>query len=58
MFFVVKYKRKEATLFSKENHVGKPKGCFPTFVNGIPSKPVSVDYCAKPKGIQIGHLIA
>lgn len=29
--------------FSKENVAGKPKGCFPTFMNGIPSKLVDVD---------------
>jgi len=29
--------------FPKENLTGKPKGCFPTFVDGIHSKPVGVD---------------
>jgi hypothetical protein len=25
--------------------VGKPKGCFPTFMDGIPSKTIGVDKC-------------
>jgi hypothetical protein len=29
--------------FSKENFAGKPRGCLPTFMDGIPSKPVGVD---------------
>jgi hypothetical protein len=28
--------------FSKENLIGKLKGCFPTFVDDIPSKPVEL----------------
>jgi len=44
--------------FSKENLTGKPKGRFPTFVNDIFGKPISVDLCASPKGIQNMHLLA
>jgi hypothetical protein len=29
--------------FPKENFVGKPKGCFPTFVDSISSKSLSVN---------------
>jgi hypothetical protein len=29
--------------FFQENLVGKPKGYFPTFMDGIPSKPIDVN---------------
>ena len=28
---------------SKKSPIGKPKGCFPTFMVGTPSKSISVD---------------
>ena len=32
-----------ADIFFKGSLMEKPKGCFPTFLDGIPSKPVGVD---------------
>jgi hypothetical protein len=30
-------------IFNKENLMGKPKGCFPIFMDDICSKPVNID---------------
>lgn len=32
-----------ANIFPKENFTVKPKKCFPAFMDGIPSIPVSID---------------
>ena len=45
-------------LFPKENLVAEPKGCFPTFLDDMPSKPVGVDYCVSPRGIGTRHMLA
>lgn len=42
--FFYMYKASHFSSFSsKENLVGKPKECFPTFMDGIPGKLVSID---------------
>jgi len=45
------------TIFFKENLMRKPKGCFPTFMDGIPSEPIDVYLCASPKGIWTKNLL-
>jgi hypothetical protein len=44
----------------KEKIVGKPKRCFPTFLDGIPYKPIGVDYYTLKHSRELepqGHLL-
>lgn len=45
-----------ANIFPKENFTVKPEKCFPAFMDGIPSIPVSIDQCASSRRIRTRHL--
>jgi hypothetical protein len=40
---IIFFRSRIVYVFSKENFAGKSNGCFLTFIDDIPSKPVGVD---------------